>query len=142
MTTRSKIGREDIKWQELLLHFRQVQSRHEKARRQAMGGDISSFSDFGDNEKTSDAGRSMGPPASTAPPGRPPVRRKVTGDFTPGIPRLGVLSPLNPRARVQAGPLPSAANPPVPVGRPGSPNAVVIPSAKLPQRPVPNLRRA
>ena len=139
MSTRSKLGREDIKWQELLSHFRLVQGRHEKARRQAMGGDVSSFSDFGDSEKTSDAGHSVGPPASTTAPGRPPVRRKVTGDFTPGIPRLGVLSPLNPRARVQAGPLPSTAGPPVPSGRPGSPNAMNQPSKQ--QRPLPSFGR-
>ncbi|KAF7332341.1 Heat repeat containing protein [Mycena kentingensis (nom. inval.)] len=42
-STRSKIGREDIKWQELLLHFRSVQSKHEKARRLALGTEGSIF---------------------------------------------------------------------------------------------------
>ncbi|KAF9050517.1 hypothetical protein BJ165DRAFT_1525738 [Panaeolus papilionaceus] len=35
----SEIGRDDIKWQELLLHFRTVQAKHEKVRRQALGSD-------------------------------------------------------------------------------------------------------
>ena len=33
---RSKLGREEIKWQELLLHFRQVQVKHEKAKAEAV----------------------------------------------------------------------------------------------------------
>lgn len=37
MATRSKLAREDIKWQELLQHFRSVQAKHEKARRLALG---------------------------------------------------------------------------------------------------------
>ncbi|ODN81757.1 hypothetical protein L202_02141 [Cryptococcus amylolentus CBS 6039] len=41
-TARSKIGKEEIKWQELLSHFRNVQNRHEKARRQLHSTDIGS----------------------------------------------------------------------------------------------------
>nr|XP_031864289.1 uncharacterized protein CI109_000202 [Kwoniella shandongensis]KAA5531361.1 hypothetical protein CI109_000202 [Kwoniella shandongensis] len=44
-TTRSKLGtKEEIKWQELLSHFRAVQARHEKARRQLHSTDIGSAS--------------------------------------------------------------------------------------------------
>ncbi|KAK8858670.1 hypothetical protein IAR55_002899 [Kwoniella newhampshirensis] len=44
-TTRSKLGtKEEIKWQELLSHFRAVQARHEKARRQLHSTDIGSIS--------------------------------------------------------------------------------------------------
>lgn len=105
LSTRSKIGREEIKWQELLSHFRSVQAKHEKARRQALGNDTSPFSDFSDNEKAADppiADRGGRPPTV----GRAPLRRRVTGELpppqvgtvaTPGRP--GALSPLNPRAR-------------------------------------------
>ncbi|WVO19011.1 uncharacterized protein IAS62_000287 [Cryptococcus decagattii] len=40
--TRSKIGKDEIRWQELLSHFRSVQNRHEKARRQLSPTDIGS----------------------------------------------------------------------------------------------------
>ncbi|OXC65177.1 hypothetical protein AYX13_05657 [Cryptococcus neoformans] len=40
--TRSKIGKDEIRWQELLSHFRNVQNRHEKARRQLNSTDIGS----------------------------------------------------------------------------------------------------
>ncbi|KAJ7498594.1 vacuolar protein 14 C-terminal Fig4p binding-domain-containing protein [Mycena latifolia] len=111
LSTRSKIGRDEIKWQELLLHFRSVQSKHEKARRQALGTDASAFSSgLSDSEQTEDRpGRSSG--------SRPGIRRKVTGEInvgptavTPGplSARSGVLSPLNPRARGQSGLLASA----------------------------------
>ena len=53
MSSRSKITRDEIKWGELLSHFRTVQSRHEKARRLALGA----FSD------THTAFPSMGAPA-------------------------------------------------------------------------------
>jgi vacuole morphology and inheritance protein 14 len=33
VSTRSNLSREDIEWQELLSHFRTVQTKHEKARR-------------------------------------------------------------------------------------------------------------
>ncbi|KAF7290927.1 Heat repeat containing protein [Mycena chlorophos] len=106
-STRSKIGREEIKWQELLLHFRSVQSKHEKARRQALGTDGMFSSALSDSDRTEDSGR-QGRSLST----RPGARRKVTGEvppppalasMTPAGPvsssRSGVLSPLNPRAR-------------------------------------------
>ena len=77
--TRSKIGREEIKWKELLLHFRSVQSKHEKSRRQALGpgADMSSFSSgLSDSDKYEDSrpGRPLGSGS------RPGVRRKVTGE--------------------------------------------------------------
>ncbi|TFY76603.1 hypothetical protein EWM64_g7407, partial [Hericium alpestre] len=40
MSTRSKLAREEIKWGELLSHFRAVQIKHEKARRAALGGNL------------------------------------------------------------------------------------------------------
>jgi vacuole morphology and inheritance protein 14 len=110
LSTRSKIGRDEIKWQELLLHFRSIQAKHEKARRQALGTDTSPYTDFSDTEKPGDlpgaGGQSAertGRPASVV--GRAPLRRRVTGELplnpttvpTPG--RSGALSPLNPRAR-------------------------------------------
>ncbi|KAJ7437789.1 vacuolar protein 14 C-terminal Fig4p binding-domain-containing protein [Mycena galericulata] len=110
--TRSKIGRDEIKWQELLLHFRSIQSKHEKARRQALGTDASAFSSgLSDSDMSEERpGRPSG--------SRPGVRRKVTGDINVGVPaavapgplsaRSGVLSPLNPRARGQSGLLASA----------------------------------
>lgn len=82
LSTRSKLGRDEIKWQELLSHFRTVQARHEKARRQAL-------------EPTLRSGLGLGNPDSN----RPPMRRRVTGEvMLPGPPRPA-LSPLNPRAK-------------------------------------------
>jgi hypothetical protein len=110
LSTRSKLGREEIKWQELLLHFRLVQAKHEKARRQASGADTTPFSGFSaTTEKPADA--SAGRPTSAA--SRPPMRRKVTGEAPPpaiSIPPRNALSPLNPRAR-QSGLVPSTLNP-------------------------------
>ncbi|KAI5993628.1 vacuolar protein 14 C-terminal Fig4p binding-domain-containing protein [Pisolithus albus] len=83
LATRSKLGRDEIKWQELLSHFRTVQARHEKARRQALGTDLSAF------------GLGLGNPD----PNRPPMRRRVTGDIVPPGPPRPALSPLNPRAK-------------------------------------------
>ncbi|KZS98079.1 ARM repeat-containing protein [Sistotremastrum niveocremeum HHB9708] len=89
IATRSKLGREEIKWQELLSHFRSVQLKHEKSRRQSNYGNDSLFvGSFTSNELTQ----------ATA-PGSPtkPLRRKVTNE---GLqPRGQILSPLNPRAR-------------------------------------------
>lgn len=107
ITSRSKLGRDDIKWQELLLHFRSIQAKHEKARRQAMGTDTP-FTGFA---ATNAAERSD---PIKSPSLRPPARRKVTGQgaerdpvTVPAVqalttsvpPRSGALSPLNPRAR-------------------------------------------
>ncbi|KIM46438.1 hypothetical protein M413DRAFT_314769 [Hebeloma cylindrosporum] len=103
LATRSKISRDEIKWQELLLHFRSVQAKHEKSRRQALGNDSSPIVGFPD-EKNNDFEKGRSTLA-----GRPPMRRRVTGDITmpnnivpmqPAPPRAGALSPLNPKARV------------------------------------------
>ena len=107
LSTRSKIGRDEIKWQELLLHFRSVQAKHEKARRQALGNDTTPIIEFPE-EKVNDPSDRVGRPAST---GRPPMRRRVTGEISvPNIipqppvgSRSGALSPLNPKARVPGG---------------------------------------
>jgi vacuole morphology and inheritance protein 14 len=112
LATRSKIGRDEIKWQELLSHFRSVQAKHEKARRQALGADSSPHSEFADTERTSDPPGGSGPGTDrvgrSLAAGRAPLRRRVTGELplnpiavpTPGRP--GALSPLNPKARVGA----------------------------------------
>lgn len=91
---RSKIGRsDDIKWQELLTHFRSLQLRHEKARRQALG--LEGFS------LNFPLMISNGPTANTPGSSRPPPRKKVTGDVFPASTgtRGSTLSPLNPKAR-------------------------------------------
>jgi len=107
LTTRSKIGRDEIKWQELLLHFRSVQSKHEKSRRQALGNDTSPIIGFAE-EKVNDASDRVGRPGS----GRLLLRRKATGEISepnsvPQSPqvgsRSGALSPLNPKARAPSG---------------------------------------
>ncbi|KAI0291604.1 vacuolar protein 14 C-terminal Fig4p binding-domain-containing protein [Multifurca ochricompacta] len=91
---------DEIKWPELLAHFRVVQTRHERARRAALGSapDISatlrvphfqSALPATARHGTWGGSRSTGPSSlssSTASNGRP-----------------GALSPLNPRARVQGG---------------------------------------
>lgn len=106
MSTRSKIGRDEIKWQELLLHFRSVQAKHEKARRQALGADtLPGFSEMEKSVESAGTGERTG---RTSTVGRAPLRRRVTGELPPitggpfpSAPRSGVLSPLNPKARVQ-----------------------------------------
>jgi vacuole morphology and inheritance protein 14 len=100
--SRSKIGREEIKWQDLLQHFRAVQSKHEKARRQAHGLDHSPFPEFDKASESSGHG-DKGVKAG----GRIPMRRRVTGGdlsapsapmLPPAVPsRAGALSPLNPK---------------------------------------------
>ncbi|KAH7919535.1 ARM repeat-containing protein [Leucogyrophana mollusca] len=92
LSTRSKIGREEIKWQELLMHFRSVQGKHEKARRQAIGTDDTPLTGFAPTEK---------PTERPTDPGRPGMRRRVTGDLPPPppAPPRAALSPLNPKAR-------------------------------------------
>ncbi|KAF5333207.1 hypothetical protein D9611_002533 [Ephemerocybe angulata] len=100
---RTKIGRDEIKWQELLQHFRQVQGKHEKARRQASGVDPSPLSGFPEIEKTE-----VYNDKNTRPGGRVPMRRRVTGGdlggtVSPAPTRSGVLSPLNPKARAPSG---------------------------------------
>ncbi|KAG6850903.1 hypothetical protein H0H93_006729 [Arthromyces matolae] len=118
LSSRSKLVRDEIKWHDLLSHFRTVQAKHEKARRQAMGTDISLYSDILDIEKPVESSASQTGDKAARPPtvGRAPLRRRVTGEVPtpPGaIPtpsRSGALSPLNPRARV-GGPLTNG-NPP------------------------------
>ncbi|KAF8897785.1 vacuolar protein 14 C-terminal Fig4p binding-domain-containing protein [Infundibulicybe gibba] len=111
LSSRSKIGRDEIKWQELLLHFRSVQAKHEKARRQALGTDDTPLSGL-EMEKPLDTSTNLSERTGRPPPaaGRPPMRRRVTGEVAmgpipslPGGGRSGALSPLNPRARVQNG---------------------------------------
>jgi len=98
-STRSKLGREDIKWAELLSHFRSVQNKHEKARRQALGtNDLDPIDEY---VTMSPSGGTSGPNGTTT---RPPIRRKVTGGPGGAIdptqrPPSRALSPLNPRAR-------------------------------------------
>ncbi|KZV64601.1 ARM repeat-containing protein [Peniophora sp. CONT] len=128
LSSRSKMVRDEIKWGELLSHFRAVQIRHEKARRK-------------------DSGSSLEPPAFPdmnqtvlGETSRPTMKRKVTGDVptsnglsvnvAPTPPSNGrppsrtsgggsLLSPLNPgRARVQ-GALPSVLGGTRPVGNKG-----------------------
>jgi len=110
---RSKIAnKEEIKWQDLLNHFRNVQAKHEKARRQESGGPsggdgpyaASSFSNSASmngangnpvrpqsrrkstNETAGQGSGAGGPPRDVIPPARP-------------APLALALSPLNPRAR-------------------------------------------
>ncbi|KAH8096728.1 ARM repeat-containing protein [Cristinia sonorae] len=96
--TRSKLGgRDEIKWAELLSHFRSVQNKHEKSRRPASSTD--------DLEPPLDfpSGGGAGSSSSANPSARPPMRRKVTGtDSSSRLPPRA-LSPLNPRARGQGG---------------------------------------
>ncbi|KAJ4479209.1 vacuolar protein 14 C-terminal Fig4p binding-domain-containing protein [Lentinula aciculospora] len=108
LSGRSKLARDEIKWQELLQHFRSVQSKHEKARRQALGTDMTSFSSFPEFDRQSDQSERIGRPN-----GRPGMRRKVTGELSvsvntssPPSSRGPILSPLNPRARGSSGATP------------------------------------
>ncbi|KAH9482513.1 Protein VAC14-like protein [Psilocybe cubensis] len=105
---RSKLGRDEIKWQDLLLHFRTVQARHEKARRQALGNDNSPITGFPE-DRIGETPDKVGKVAS--PGARPPMRRRVTGDVSmpniipmpPAPSRAGALSPLNPKSRGAGG---------------------------------------
>ena len=123
-STRSKLGREEIKWQELLLHFRSVQAKHEKARRQSLGADSSPLSELlaNDRDHTSQGSSQAGPPgfgAGRNMGGGGLGRKKVMGPpGGGGLPevgiirppsRTGVLSPLNPRSRQNG--LPSGGGP-------------------------------
>ncbi|KAH9850815.1 ARM repeat-containing protein [Lenzites betulinus] len=139
-STRSKLGREDIKWQELLQHFRTVQIKHEKARRQALGAPDSSVlaASFPPYTNGESSAKPPSPPSGPAASGQGAgsstgvgavpagARRKVTGGEGPLRPpsrTSGVLSPLNPRARgpstlANSMAAPGQAQPP-----PGSPTA-------------------
>ncbi|KAL1723502.1 vacuolar protein 14 C-terminal Fig4p binding-domain-containing protein [Schizophyllum commune] len=116
MPARSKVNRdrEEIRWQELLQHFRTVQGKHEKARRLALGSDGSPFPSFLEAERYGDPSATSGGPSRPSTVTRPPMRRKVTGSpetatvnpqaSPPAQQRGGgALSPLNPRARGQTG---------------------------------------
>ncbi|THH29667.1 hypothetical protein EUX98_g4525 [Antrodiella citrinella] len=98
-TTRSKLGRDEIKWAELLSHFRSVQNRHEKSRRQALGTDeLEPPVDFPSGGQAA-TGSSSGTVNGSNPNARPPMRRRVTGSEGSGRLPPRALSPLNPRAR-------------------------------------------
>ncbi|KAG9104201.1 hypothetical protein FRC06_004626 [Ceratobasidium sp. 370] len=92
IATRSTIAREQIKWQELLSHFRAVQAKHEKARRRDLATEPE-FAFLGAEPE-----RQLAPPQGA--PARPGMRRKVSQPADiPQVapPRQGALSPLNPR---------------------------------------------
>ncbi|EKM79888.1 hypothetical protein AGABI1DRAFT_72575 [Agaricus bisporus var. burnettii JB137-S8] len=96
-SSRSRISRDDIKWQELLAHFRSVQVRHEKARRQAMG-DGGSLHMSGYSDRDLDLGglqMNQKEVSSERSNQRPPLPAPVG--------RTGALSPLNPKARITSG---------------------------------------
>ncbi|KZP00190.1 ARM repeat-containing protein [Calocera viscosa TUFC12733] len=97
---RSKLSRDEVKWQELLSHFRTVQMKHEKYRRQAAGGDVSPLAGLGLNSNgvSTGAAGGRGRRAAGAAKEPPPLTRENSG----GRP-AGVLSPLNPRARGSSG---------------------------------------
>jgi len=127
LSSRSKIiSRDEIKWQELLSHFRSVQLRHEKARRQAMGNDMPAFSGFQAGDKPSSSASNV---QQGGPPTRAPLRRRVTGDVPPSPPPppqrggTSILSPLNPRARAANGLLSSVTGNVNSSARPASPTA-------------------
>ena len=93
-SSRSKVAREEIKWQELFNHFRAVQAKHEKTRRMGDG--------------------SAGPLLDGYQEKRPAARRKTTsegmgmgmGVGSPTSSSVGslpprALSPLNPRSSAQ-----------------------------------------
>ncbi len=101
-------GREDIKWQELLSHFRSVQAKHEKSRRVSQGLTDGSSTAFGSGTGPSTGGTILSGfmtasektmALSTGSPTRPLVRRKVTntgggsGDMTVRAPS-GSLGPV------------------------------------------------
>lgn len=129
-SNRSKLGRDEIKWQDLFAHFRSVQIKHEKARRVGLGGNPGPLLD-GHSTSGTAAGTSQG--------SRPPQRRRVTGDasspsgYTSPLPGVtqppargsGALSPLNPRARTGTGNgIINAISGGAVVGRPMSPSSM------------------
>ncbi|KAG8863796.1 hypothetical protein FRB96_007633 [Tulasnella sp. 330] len=112
LATRSKIVREEIKWQELLSHFRAVQLKHERSRRLALTGgvDLSSAPSYSINGEPNSGGvgagggNGLGGPASKTTGERPPS--SLGSSRPPGVRRrpsatgAAVLSPLNPKARL------------------------------------------
>ncbi|CEL63676.1 hypothetical protein RSOLAG1IB_05437 [Rhizoctonia solani AG-1 IB] len=100
VTNRTKVTRDEIKWQELLSHFRAVQAKHEKSRRR----DLAIEPEFSFMDQT-DSDRGQG--SST----RPNMRRKPSHpNDTPAGRQSGALSPLNPRRSGVLGPGISNAN--------------------------------
>ncbi|KZT60729.1 ARM repeat-containing protein [Calocera cornea HHB12733] len=96
---RSKLSRDEVKWQELLSHFRTVQMKHEKYRRQAAGGDASPLAGLGlGSNLAATSGRGQGRRTANGTKDPPQLTRENSG----GRP-AGVLSPLNPRARGSSG---------------------------------------
>ncbi|CUA69135.1 hypothetical protein RSOLAG22IIIB_03813 [Rhizoctonia solani] len=87
VSNRSKVARDEIKWQELLSHFRSVQAKHEKARRPDLAIEPEfSFIDRNESDRAQGSNRPM-------------MRRKVSNqpsDMPTGR-QGGALSPLNPR---------------------------------------------
>ncbi|OCF45938.1 vacuole morphology and inheritance protein 14 [Kwoniella heveanensis CBS 569] len=115
--TRSKLGnKEEIKWQELLSHFRSVQARHEKARRQLHSTDIGSMSSI-HYSSPSQSGAAAVPPSASMPGGTKSGTMKKKSTFSSSATgsrqsslevgqntRLSTsgISPLNPK-RVTSG---------------------------------------
>lgn len=99
---RSKLTRDEVKWQELLSHFRSVQMKHEKYRRQAAGGDVSPLAGLGLNGAAASSSGSRGQTRKMT--GSKPDPAAANANAGPSAPRpAGVLSPLNPRARAASG---------------------------------------
>ena len=106
--SRSKLVRDEIKWQDLFAHFRSVQAKHEKARRVGMGGNPGPLLDGysvpggpgGGGSRPSTRRRATGdaqPPHSSPMPMPPAAAAQINSRGT------GALSPLNPRARSGTG---------------------------------------
>lgn len=124
LATRSKIVREEIKWLELLAHFRAVQVKHERSRRMGglgigvnggmageQGSTMASYSINGDlsglsnTSGTTFGGSKGGDRERTGPTDRPPsslgggASRPSTRRRTSAT-GAAVLSPLNPKSRL------------------------------------------
>ncbi|KAJ9094847.1 hypothetical protein QFC19_007776 [Naganishia cerealis] len=109
-TTRSKIAaRDEIKWEDMLRHFRVVQNRHEKARRLAQMGEGGQFQTVtGFNFASGSTSNSPLPGTGVGSNLTSTTKRKTLGgsvrkDIAHGTtnsgskPQSSVLSPLNPR---------------------------------------------
>ncbi|KAG1764479.1 hypothetical protein EV702DRAFT_1215443 [Suillus placidus] len=83
IASRSKLGRDEIKWQELLNHFRALQSKHEKARRLSASPNTS-LTICVDNKKGKQKATPAAPPPAPPPPPPPlalPPPRLMTIDM-------------------------------------------------------------
>ncbi|ORX37306.1 vacuolar protein 14 C-terminal Fig4p binding-domain-containing protein [Kockovaella imperatae] len=105
---RSKFTKDEIKWQELLSHFRSVQARHEKARRQLHSvemGTLGSVHYSSPSQTFISAPSTAAVGSSSQIPKMATVRKKGAGPMTPGPSTSGLsgprsssgLSSLNPR---------------------------------------------